>query len=121
MIMSSEACSSSRCYEASMTLLRIYYSARTGDLPYKPLLVCRQINTEAALIPFQVNEFIYNRPDILHGFLNNLSANQRGLIKILRMEEEYCIKVAFEALSEHWERYDSLVYDVYNPLAGLGI
>jgi hypothetical protein len=91
----------------------------TKTYPTNLLLVCRQINTEAALIPFQVNKFIYDRPNILNGFLNKLSAIQRGSIKILRIDEGEGIKFAFEAPSEHRKRYESLVYDVYNPLAGL--
>lgn len=67
--------------------------------PTKFLPICRQINAEAALIPIQVNEFIYDTPANFHRFVDKLSANQRSSIKQLRMDCE-AFQTAFEALNE---------------------
>jgi len=82
------------------------------------LLVCRQVNAEAALIPFQINEFTYGNSDSFHRFVDKLSANQRSSIKLLRMDCK-AFQMAFEALNEFRLTGKHPAYDVVHPLTKL--
>lgn len=86
--------------------------------PANLFLVCRQIHSEAVLLPFQVNEFAYHNPDVFHQFVDKLSEQQRDTIKIVRMDIAD-FENAFEALSKFWTEDKHPAYDVYRPLAKL--
>jgi hypothetical protein len=55
-------------------LIRFKFSRKIGEFkPSNLLLICRQINAEAQLLPFELNEFNYRIPEAFKHMLDLLS------------------------------------------------
>jgi hypothetical protein len=68
-------------------LIRFKVSRKIGEFkPSNLLLICRQINAEAQLLPFELNEFNYRIPEAFKHMLDLLSDRQVNAIKVLRID-----------------------------------
>jgi hypothetical protein len=68
-------------------LIRFKSSRKIAEFkPSNLLLVCRQINAEAQLLPFELNEFNYRIPKAFKHMLDLLSDRQVNAIKVLHID-----------------------------------
>jgi hypothetical protein len=83
-------------------LIRFKFSRKIAEFkPSNLLLVCRQINSEAQLLPFELNEFNYRIPETFKQMLDLLSDKQVNAIDVLRMDTSMFYHV-FGDTSELW-------------------
>jgi hypothetical protein len=85
--------SSIKCYTEQIFAKHNRYEDLTGASDPKRnylaiLSTCRQINAEAALLPFALNTFSHHY-SLEHGFYQGLSALQRAAIKSIKIKFEW--------------------------------
>lgn len=92
--------------------------------PVSLMLSCRQINAEAALLQFQLNEFGLFSFEHFNKFTDRLSGRQRDAIQRIRLEggeDDENVGDLFEELASYWRdgRDKKLHYKRFLPLGQL--
>jgi hypothetical protein len=90
--------------------------------PTAPLMLsCRQIYTEAELLPFRLNQIeLFNQHAFFHA-TGRLTDRQRNAIRTIRTRGDWVSRVLSELSTLEWSSPDPILdHGTFLPLAGLG-